>query len=85
MEILLALVSLVVGLGSLVCLIIVLTKLFPAEGVLVGIFGIFCGLYTFIWGWQNVDRHSLQPVMTIWTIFFVTSILVQVLSLSIGS
>jgi hypothetical protein len=72
----------VAGIGSLVCLIIVLTKLFPAEGVLKGIFGIICGIYTFIWGWQNVDRYNLKNIMTIWSACFVVSIITRVLALS---
>jgi hypothetical protein len=65
------------GIGSLICLIIVLTKLFPEEGVGKGILGIICGLYTFFWGWQNKDQHNLQTVMIIWTILFVLSILLN--------
>jgi hypothetical protein len=75
----------VAGIGSLVCLIIVLIKLFPAEGALKGIFGIFCGIYTFIWGWQNVDRYNLKNVMTIWSACFVVSIIVRVLALSVSA
>ena len=51
------------GLGSLVCLIIVLTKLFPAEGTGKGILGILCALYTFIWGWQHKDEYDIQNVI----------------------
>jgi hypothetical protein len=66
-----------IGIGSLVCFIIVLTKLFPQEGVGKGILAIICGLYAFIWGWQNKDQHNLQTVMIIWTILFVTGILLN--------
>ena len=85
MAILLFLVSLIVGLGSFVCFIIVLTKLFPAEGVLAGIFGVICGFYTFIRGWQNAERYDLEPVMTMWTIFFVASLALRFLAFALGS
>ena len=42
---------LLITLISLVCFIIVLIKLFKNEGALKGIFGFFCSIYTFIWGW----------------------------------
>jgi hypothetical protein len=70
--------SVITSIGSLICLIIVLTKLFPAEGAGKGILGIICGLYTFIWGWQNKDQHNLQTVMLIWTILFVLGIILSV-------
>ena len=34
-------------LGSLVCYVMVLIKLFPAEGALKGILALICGLYAF--------------------------------------
>ena len=58
----------ILGFGMFICLIIVLIKLFQAEGVGKGILGLICGLYSFIWGWKNKDQHNLQTVMTIWTI-----------------
>ena len=67
-------------LGNLVCLIIVLTKLFPKEGVGMGILGIICGLYTFIWGWQNADAQGIKNVMIAWSFFFGLNIVVNVLA-----
>lgn len=32
--------------------IVVLVKLFQTEGLLKGILGLICMLYTFIWGWN---------------------------------
>lgn len=63
----LALLSIPVALVNLGCLIYVLTKLFPAEGVGKGIFGVICGIYTFVWGWQNKDKFDLDMVMKVWT------------------
>jgi hypothetical protein len=81
MEFLLVL-SVIVGIGSLICAIIVLTKLFPAEGVGKGILGILCALYTFIWGWQNKDEYGIQNVMTIWSILIVVGIVLNVIATS---
>lgn len=75
----LSLLLIAASVGSLVCLILVLLKLFPDKGVGWGIFGIICGLYTFIWGWQNAERHGLQKIMLIWTACFVASIVLNVL------
>ena len=66
------------SLASFVCLIIVLTKLFPQEGVGMGILGILCSLYAFIWGWQNKDRHNLQTTMVVWTIAMVLGIVIPI-------
>lgn len=67
------------GLGSLVCLIIVLTKLFPAEGTGKGILGIICALYTFIWGWQHKDEHGIQNVMVIWSVLVIVGVILNVI------
>jgi hypothetical protein len=47
--------------------IVVLIKLFQKEGVLKGILGIICMLYTYIWGWIHVKDEGLKNVMYIWT------------------
>jgi hypothetical protein len=79
METLLTLVALVVGLVNLICWIIVLTKLFPAEGALKGILGIICGLYALIWGWQNADRFNIRNIMLVWTFGIVIGIVLNLL------
>ncbi len=61
---------------QLVCLIIVVTKLLPTKGVLWGILGIVCGIYTFIWGWQNADRFELKNIMSIWSVAILVSLIV---------
>jgi len=40
-------------LGSLACWVIVLVKMFKTEKPLIGILGILCSLWAFIWGWMN--------------------------------
>ena len=67
-------VLVIIGLANLVCLVLVLMKMFPAEGALKGILGIICSLYAFIWGWQNADRFGLRNVMIAWTVGIVLSI-----------
>lgn len=57
------------GIGSLVCWIMVLVKLFQAKQTLHGVLGIItCGLWAFIWGWVVSGKLKLQKIMIIWTI-----------------
>lgn len=77
MGIILSILSILVSIGSLICLILVLLKLFPEKGVGWGIFGIICGIYTFIWGWQNAERLGIQQTMMIWTGCVIGSIILN--------
>lgn len=72
-------IAIVAAITSLVCLVLVLIKLFPNKGVGWGIFGIFCGIYTFIWGWQNAEEYNLKNVMIIWTGAFIANVVVRLL------
>jgi hypothetical protein len=56
------------SLGSVVCWVMVLIKMFPAEGPLKGILAIICGLYAFVWGWINASRFNLRNIMLAWTV-----------------
>jgi hypothetical protein len=49
--------------------LVVLVKLFQKEGVLKGILGLICMLYTYIWGWMHVKDESLKlkTWMWVWT------------------
>ena len=51
--------------------------LFKDDGTGKGILGFICGLYTFIWGWQNSGKLNIKNVMMIWTVLFVASIAVN--------
>lgn len=73
------LLAIPVSLVNLGCLIYVLTKLFPKEGVGKGILGIICGLYTFIWGWQHKDEEKLDTVMMVWSGCIVLNIIINVI------
>jgi hypothetical protein len=68
------------GIGSLICLIMVLIKMFPAEGPLKGILAIICSLYAFIWGWMNAGRFNLQNIMYAWSGCIVLSIIGNILA-----
>ena len=75
-----SLLAMAAGITSIICLILVLIKLFPAEGPVKGVLGIICGIYTFIWGWQNVNRFNLRQIMQIWTVAIIAGIVLNVLS-----
>ena len=77
---LIGLLSIAISLISLVCFILVLLKLFPEKGAGWGIFGILCGLYAFIWGWQNAERLGIQQTMMIWTGAIIGSIILNILA-----
>ncbi len=62
------------ALGSLVCWILVLIRLFKAKGVGHGILGIICGLYPFIWGWIKAKELGLTKIMIAWTACWVLSV-----------
>ena len=49
--------------------IVVLFKLFQKEGILKGILGLICMLYTYIWGWMHVKDSALKlkTWMWVWT------------------
>ena len=76
----LGILALLVGLGSLVCLIIVVIKLFQEKGILHGILGLLCGIYTFIWGWMNAGRLNIRNLMLIWTVLIVLGIILNMMA-----
>jgi hypothetical protein len=73
----LSILAMLVGIGCLICFIIVLIKLFQEEGALKGILGLICGLYTFIWGWMNADRLGVKNIMLIWTVLILVSLVLN--------
>ena len=76
----LGILGLVLWLGCLICFIMVLIKLFQENGVLHGILGLICGLYTFIWGWINASRLNIKNIMMIWSLLIILSIIVNVMN-----
>jgi hypothetical protein len=75
-----AMLAMLCGLGCVVCWILVLLKMFPAEGALKGILAIICGLYAFIWGWMNAGKHNLKNIMLAWTVLILLSIVLNVVA-----
>jgi hypothetical protein len=74
----LGILGLILWLGCVICFIIVLIKLFQENGVLHGILGLICSLYTFIWGWMNATRLGIKNIMMIWTLLAILAIIVNV-------
>lgn len=78
MEILISLISILVGLGSFVCFVIVLIKLFSAEGIWKGLLGLICGLYALYWGYTNREQQKLQTVISVWAILIALNIILGI-------
>lgn len=77
---LLGILAMLVGIGSIICFIIVLIKLFQTEGALKGVLGLICSIYTFIWGWMNAGKLNIKNLMLIWTILIVLGIILNVMA-----
>jgi hypothetical protein len=73
----LTILAVVAAIGSIICWIMVLIKLFQEKGVLHGILGIICALYPFIWGWMNTGKLNIKNVMIIWTVCWVLGIILN--------
>jgi hypothetical protein len=67
--------------------IVVLVKLFQTEGLMKGILGFICMLYTFIWGWQNIGREELKlkTWMYLWSGAVVLGVILNIISASAGT
>ncbi len=79
---LLGLLSTAIGLASLVLWIMTLVKMFTDKvdgSVVKGIFGIICGIYAFIWGWQHHEKYNRKNFMLIWTALIVVGLLLNVM------
>ncbi len=68
METLGLILSVAAFITSLVCFIIMVIELFKEQGILLGVLGILCVLFTFIWGWIKVGEHGKSTVMIVWSI-----------------
>jgi len=68
----------VAGIVSLVCWIMVLIKIFK-ENIGLGILGIFCGIFAFIYGWVKVKQYNIKNVMVAWTVALLVMILAQMM------
>ena len=74
----LGILGVILWIGCVVCFVIVLIKLFQENGVLHGILGLICSLYTFIWGWMNATRLGIRNIMMIWTLLLILGIIINV-------
>lgn len=82
--------SMLSGIGSFIIWIagiVVLVKLFQSEGLMKGILGLICMLYTYIWGWQHIGKEELKlkTWMYLWTGAIVLGIILNVVGASSGS
>lgn len=75
----LQILSMLLVLGSVICFVIVLIKLFQTEGALKGILGLICSLYTFIWGWMNATKLNIKNIMMIWTAILILAFIVNLM------
>jgi hypothetical protein len=71
--------TILAGIGNLICLIIVVMRMFSLEGTMKGLLGLFCGLYAYGWGWMNQREHNLMDVMYIWTISILLGIVANLM------
>lgn len=70
-------IAYLISLATLVIFILVLIKLFKKEGVGLGILGIICALYTFIWGWINHKQQKITNLMIAWTVLIILGIIIN--------
>ncbi len=70
---LLGILYLISALVALVLHIMLLVKLFKHAGVGLGILGIFCGLFAFIWGWMKCGEYGFKKLMVWLTVAIVIS------------
>jgi len=70
------------GLGTIICFIIVLIEMFGRGHLFLGIATIvlgFCcgigGLIAFIVGWMNADRWNIRTVMLFWTAIIIVHVI----------
>jgi hypothetical protein len=80
----LQIVSLLIGLGSLVCFVLVVIQMFQhgQTGLAIAsIVLIFCcgigGLVAFVVGWMNANAWGIKNTMLIWTALIVVNIILS--------
>ncbi len=69
-----------IGIGTLICFILVVVKMFQTGNTGLGIACIILflcfyigGLIAFIWGWVKSTDYNLKNIMLIWTLLIVLS------------
>ena len=72
--------ALLMLIGTVICWILVLIKIFQNDGALKGILGLICGLFAFIWGWMNANRLGIKNIMMAWTVLLILYVIFSMLS-----
>lgn len=82
-----ATIAYLVSLLNLGCLIYVVIKMFGKEGALKAILGFICGIYAYIWGWQNMKTQddTFKKVMYAWTGLILLSIVLNAIAQAMAS
>ena len=60
-------IAILAGLVSFACWIYVLIKIFTAGNIGLGVLGIICPLFAFIYGWVKSAEYNIQTVMLVWS------------------
>jgi len=80
-----------VGIGGLVCFILVIIKMFQVGEqtmAIVCLVLILCcigGLVAFVYGWINANKWGITNIMWIWTGLFIAGILLNVIAMASGA
>jgi hypothetical protein len=84
--------SLLLGIGSLVCFVMIIVKMFQAQ--LTGI-AVTCivtlficgigGLIAFIFGWMKSEELQAKKIMMIWTALVVVNIIISGIVFALGA
>ena len=91
LAILLYLLAFVVGIGSLVCFVMVVVQMFKHDQTGLGVACIvllFCGiggLIAFVYGWMKNKEWNLQKIMLIWTVCIAVGLLVNIVLIGVGA
>jgi hypothetical protein len=72
----------VCGVIELVCWIMVLVKIFQSGSIGLGILGIICPLFAFIYGWMKVDEFGIRNIMLTWSVCFGIGIALNFVTMS---
>jgi uncharacterized membrane protein len=88
---LLQVVSWILGLGSLICYILVIVKMFQNDkaGLAIAclLLLLLCGiggLVAFIIGWMNADQWGIRNIMLVWTLCVVVGIVCNIALFATG-
>lgn len=58
----------------------VLIKMFQNDKPLMGVLGILCSLWAFIWGWMKASTLGLKRIMLVWSVSIGLTIIGQVIA-----